>query len=501
MKVFEKTGGEYLQTAHFSPFKEYATTRGGSSGGYDIYKADITSEMFHCEAGGRGSGFLKTAKVDYIEDGGDMTVTIDTEPLDVSKRADNGFRQDDVYFNVNDAQHLVLKKGETFRLIPIRVWQAMEGITQNYFIEPDYHVEVLGNTGAVSAEWAGEPGLEYEKITAVGTGVAVLRVTYDPIFIAGKENRYFNAIEPRNTGVIIVSVVEDGSHNPANIETNIDQREYDTVYFDKAKADHAEYSFKPSANSEAGEISVRVHRPIHAGGAEWGASWSTSVKNPDGFFTVNLYDGRNIVEVGAIGSDFREYHVINAKGIGISAKNLTNAGWKPGSPLKAGDSVEIAFDGIKTPLEKIAAIYNPGFTGTCYVSYKADGGEEVRGSGVQYDLSQNNKVLVTAPVSGVVKLTNGVIFCDHMGDELDSHRTRPGNELIYPNFEAENVKGVYSTMPDLVFGSGADDNGVGGGNVNNSGGSSSGGGGGCDAGAFGIFALAALAFAITRRKA
>jgi hypothetical protein len=502
VRIFEKTGGEYLQTSHFAPFKEYATTRDGSSNGYDIYKADITSEMFHCEAGGRGSGFLKTVKVDYIEDDGDMTVTIDAERLDVSKRSDNGFRQDDVYFNVNDAQHLVLKKGETFRLIPIRVWQAMEGFTQNYFIEPDYHVEVLGDTGAVSAKWAGSPGLEYEEITAVGTGVAVIKVTYDPIkfIFTETESRYFNAIEPRNTGVIIVSVVEGGSYNSANIKTNIDQREYDTVYFDRDKSDHAEYGFKPSANGGSEEISVRVHRPIHTS-TSWGAGWSEGVKNSDGSFTVNLYDGRNIVEVSASGSNFKEYHVINAKDIGLSAKNLTNTDWKPGNPLKAGDSVEITFDGIKTPLEKISGIYNPGFPDTCYVSYKADGGGEVRGDGVQYDLSQNNKVLVTAPASGILKLTNGVINCDHMGDPLGSHRTRPGNEPVYPNFAAINVKGVYSTMPDLVFGSGADDNGAGSGSANNGGAAASNGsGGGCYAG-FGILgSLAAFAFVTIRRR-
>jgi hypothetical protein len=484
VRVFEKTGEEYLQTAHFVPFEERALTRGDASGGYDVYTGEISSEMFHCEAGGRGSGFLKTVRVYYLEENKEeMTVTIDVDPLDASRREDGGFRSDNVYFNVNDAQHLVLRKGESFRLIPIRVWQAMEGFTQNYFIEPDYHVEVLGDSGAISSKWAGAPGLEYAEISARNAGVAVLRVTYDPLYFIFSESdsRYFNAIEPLDTGVIVVSVVEDGSYNAADIRTNIGEREYDTIYFDRNKSDHAEYSFKPSAD---GGVSVRVHKPIHAGGAEWGAGWSDGKEGSDGSFTVNLYDGRNIVEVSSNSSGFKEYHVINAKGIGINVKNATNTGWSTGRPLNPGDELEITFDGIRTPLEKISGIYNPGFPDTCYVSYRTADGGEARSEGVQYDLSKKNTVKVTVPESGELKLTGGVINCDHMGDPLGSHRTRPGSEPVYPNFTAINVSGVYSTMPEIdLSGSGA---------VNNPG-ASSGGGGGCDAGALGLVGLLGLA--------
>ncbi|MDR1515946.1 MAG: hypothetical protein LBS45_09635 [Synergistaceae bacterium] len=459
VRAFSKDGGAYLQTAHFVPFKEYSLAKGPDEGGYETYTCAVEGERFHYVAGGSGSGFLKTAKVVYIAaNETQKTVTIDVEKLNASRREDNRFKGDSVYFNVNDAQHLVLAPGETFKLIPIRVWQAEEGFTENYFIEPDYKVEVLGDTSAISSEWGGSPGLEYAEITGLKPGVAVLRVTYDPVrfdYDAGK-GEYYNAIEPVDTGIVVVTVAESGKGKNSGVTTNIKAREYDTVYFDKAKADHAEYAFKPSAN---GEISVRAHKPIHANDVSWGAGWSDGVKNSDGSFTVKLYDGRNIIEVSSGTAGFSEYHVINARGLDINVKNLTNPNWKIGSALNPGEKLEITFGGIKTPLEKIAGIYNPGFPDTCYVKYDSPQGE-VRGEGVQYDLSENNAITAIVPASGRVELSNGIINCDHMGDPLGNHRTRPGHEPVYPNFTAINVKGAYSVMPDLSFGLGGGSGGT-----------------------------------------
>jgi hypothetical protein len=492
VRVFEKTGGAYTQTAHFVPFKEYALARGEDDDGYEVYSFTTDADRFHYTAGGGDSGFLKTVKVEYFDtldtldtlgaNEPQRTITIDVEELDPSHWEDNGFKGDGVYFNVNDAQHLVLNAGETFRLIPMRVWQAMDGFTENYFIEPDYHTEVLGDSGAVSAKWSGSPGLEYSEISGLKPGTAILRVTYGPLrfnYDDGK-SEYYNAIDPINTGVAVVTVVDGDKRS--GITTGISAREYDTIYFDRAAADHAGYSFTPAGE---GEPSVRVHRPIH-GETEWGGGWSAAAKNHDGSFTVKLYEGRNVVEVSFTGSAFKEYHVINARGIAINVSNETNPAWRTGEPLNAGDRLEITFDGIRTPLEKIAGIYNPGFPDTCYVVYRTADGGEIRGEGTQYNLSEKNGISVTVPESGNVELVNGVINCGHMGYPLGDHRTRPGNEPVYPNFTAVNVNGTYSVMPDIVIP--RLDAGANGG----------GGGGGCGAGAFGIAVLAVLALAYRR---
>ncbi|MDR2137528.1 MAG: hypothetical protein LBO68_04490 [Synergistaceae bacterium] len=452
VRAFGKTGGEYLQTAHFVPFNEYPLAKERDEGGYEVYSGTVEAERFHYIAGGGDSGFLKTARVVYLDAGESqkmMTVDVEKlEKLDSPRREDNGFKAADVYFNVNDAQHLVLETGETFRLIPIRVWQAMEGFTDNYFIEPDYKVEVFGDAGTIDSRWAGSPGLEYAELSALNPGVAVLRVTYGPILFEygeGKSERY-NAIDPVNTGIVVVTVVDKNKNSGKNsgIATNIKAREYDTIYFDKLKGDRAEYTFKPSG---ASGLTVRVHRPIH-GDTEWGKGWSGGVEKPDGSFTVDLYEGRNVVEVS--GGVFKEYHVINAKGVDINIENVTNPAWNRGNQWNPGDKLEISFKGIKTPLEKIAGIYNPGFPDTCYVRYDSPEGE-TRGEGVQYSLSESNAVALTVPESGKVELSNGVIHCGHMGDPLGSHRTRPGREPVYPNFGAKNISGVYSVLPDITL--------------------------------------------------
>jgi hypothetical protein len=458
LRLFEKPMDDTGRVPHFEAFREFSLTAEDLGDGYDRYTgtADAPTGLLHYVTGGGVTGFVKQARV--FSAGAAMPVTVDAVALDPARRDDNGYMASDLYLNVNDAQHLVLGAGESFNLIPTRVWQAMEGAVGNYFIEPDYEVEVLNGANVLTSQWSGGPGLEYARLTGVSEGTAVVRVTYGPIIIRemgqSGEGAYFNAIDPINTGIVIVSVVADkASADAAGIETNIGLREYDTVYFDRSRGGSADYNFKPTGD---GDISVRAHKPIHAGGAVWGGGWSDGVKGSDGSFTVKLYEGRNIVEVSSAGSGFREYHVINAKGIEVARD------------IKQNGDVSISFRGIKTPLEKIAGIYNPGYGGTCYVEYRLPSGGTVSGDHVQYNLSDVNAVTVTPPATGSVTLTGGVIRCSHMGDPLGSHRSRIGREKVYMNQSAARHDEVYSVMPDITIGadggqSGPDDSGDSGG--------------------------------------
>ncbi|MDR1514725.1 MAG: hypothetical protein LBS45_03445, partial [Synergistaceae bacterium] len=172
--AFVKEGGDYWNTPHFVPFKEYVLAKGTDEGGYETYTGEIPGESFHYVSGGGDTGFLKNAEVVYPSaNETSKTVTVDVEKLNPSRRGDNGFMAADLYMNVNDAQHLTLNAGETFKLIPTRVWQAMDGVTGNYFIEPDYKVEVVSGSGVVNNEWGGAPGLEYAEVTALTPGTAV----------------------------------------------------------------------------------------------------------------------------------------------------------------------------------------------------------------------------------------------------------------------------------------------------------------------------------------
>jgi hypothetical protein len=473
--VFSKKGGEGLSAVHFEPFTKYTFTKKSEpSGGYDVYTGSLPSvEEFHYETGGGDTGLLKQAqKFSLAGDATKASVSIDLTPLDLNRREDNGHKGDDIYFNVNDAQHLVMKEGEVFNLLPIRVWQAMSGESGNYFIEPDCHVEAQGD-GAVSYSHEGSPGLKYVKLMAKRPGTSVLKVTYDPVLLAkrrttdsitsagykyqeGDKDTYYNAIEPANTGIVVVTVVAGDGYDAENIVTNAGMREYDTFYFDSDKAEHAEYTFKPSADS--GGITVRAHRPLHEEGVMWGGGWSDGRQNPDGSFTVNLFHGRNIIEVGAGAQGFKRYHVVTAKGIGITVKNKLNAGWGVGDALAEGDEIEISFTGIKTPLEKIAGKYNPGFPDSCYVLYDTQGGEQVRSAGTQYNLSvpDKNKLSVTVPASRRIDLVNGAINCGGYGSSPGGHRITVGDSVTSPNAGGANAPNVntalYSIMPDITLG-------------------------------------------------
>jgi hypothetical protein len=448
--------------AHFIPFTEYTPAYMGTTGDekYDIYKFNIPSgaDGIHYEAG--GGEWLKQCQCFTVNPGGtDLTITLDLAGLDNSHRVDNGFIDDNLYMNLDDSKYVVLKKGESFDLFPIRVWQAQLGVVDNYFVEPDYHVEVMG--GSVSEQWTGKPGRELLKVTGKQTGISIIKISYDALgwlespgnVISGSYSPpsgikyYFNAIDPINTGIVVVNVVDDAdSGNAANIKTNIDQREYDTVYFDKNKSDSVPYTFKPTA--DRGTISVRVHDPLHNTG--WGEGWTSCAANPDGSFTVNLKEGRSIIEVSA--GDSVRYHVVNAKGLQVNIVNKSNPDWKPGEPFKLGETASVSFEGLEIPVQKIAGIYNPGYPHTQYVQYETQDGRLCLGPATQYDITSYNTVNVLLSEPGEFLLHKGRIHCGHLGSALNAHRNISPSGVM-PNFNASEGENnpLFSTLPDITF--------------------------------------------------
>src|SRR5699024_2892893 len=82
-----------------------------------------------------------------------------------------------IYLNINEQNHLQLEENETFKLLPMRSWQALiEGI-ENYFFEPDYNYEIVTGEDVISVTPDG-PG-SYAEITAKKQGTAIVKVTYD----------------------------------------------------------------------------------------------------------------------------------------------------------------------------------------------------------------------------------------------------------------------------------------------------------------------------------
>ena len=447
---------------HWQPFVKYQKELIGTEDGYDIYQAKVPI-AFAYMAGGGASPYVKTAqRFCMVKEGAVITLDLDLLTEDENTETTLGVK-DDLYLNVNDSQYLVMQAEKPFELVPIRIWQGLRpgDEVSNDFVNPDYAVEVVNVSGEVHCVSNDNPGRDSFTLTAARPGLSVVKVTYGPLrWFPGREQHepvegeyaptggcHHNAIDPINTGVFIINTVagDPEAANNLNLQTNIAAREVDTYYFDRDETDHADYTFKPTADS--GKISVRLHDPLH--NTEWGdeEAWTSYAPNADGSFTVSLKEGRSIVEVSSSVSDFKQYHVLNAKGVRVNITNLSDPGWQKGDSFRCGDTALLSFDGIRTPLAKLAGIYNPSDS---YVRYKTPAGGTVDGYGDCYKLAQKNGLKITLTEPGELRLREGAIFCAHWGSPPGSHHNI-GPEGYAPNLNAPSTSTLYGALPDVTL--------------------------------------------------
>ncbi|MDR2486644.1 MAG: InlB B-repeat-containing protein, partial [Clostridiales Family XIII bacterium] len=426
---YEKQGIHYTVFKSFRMFLNAAA----SDDAYDVYEVKLPlNTSIHSEAYIHGQT-LKDARFHNLSAHG-TTIDIDLIPLSGFTPGVNA-READVYTNADDTGSFNLAAGgDPMRLDVMRVWQAMEGVVFNYFVEPDFTYELMGDS--ITIEQTGTPGRDQVIVTPVKPGVSVLKITYDPInFDEGGNHAVFNGIARHNVGTVVFNVDGGGS-----VTTGIDVRnDFDTYYFDKGRQSGYSYSFKPEAGA-----GVRVHDPV--ADKAWGAGWTDYSPAADGSFTVTLKEGRNIIEVRK--GDAVRYHVVKARGLGIRIDNETH----PGKDPAVGDTVTVSFDGLETPVHKLSGIYNPGFGGTGFVSYWDRSGTEVRGKGVQYNISQVNAIKYTITDGDHNVLTGGQIHINHLGSPLGAHRSIPDLGLG-ANLDASTGSNApyFGALPDLVL--------------------------------------------------
>ena len=392
---------------------------------------------------------------------------------------DNDFRVDNrssaeanLYLNVDDSNYLSLTTNDSFKLRAFRTWQAVTEVVGNYFIEPQFHYEDVGD-GVVSITEPEESkeGNRWVELQPTGaSGVSVIKVTYDAMFWAEGDfvndelvstGSYFNAIDPVNTRVVIVEV---GGKNTANIQANIADydssvgTEYDTIYYaatingEKTAdcTDSASFTFTPTANS-GHKLSVRVHDPLH--NTEWKdeTKWTSYEQAADGSFTVQLKDGRNIIEISADDGS-RIYHVINCRAVNV---NIINISRPDAGDYQVGDVIQLSFDGLSLPVQKMAAIYNPNFPAEGRVQYVQSGTGRVFRSdkGSQYDviLPVMHKITLTLNTPGDFVLTDGHIRGKSLGSSFGAHRAI-SDKGLEPNLNASESTGhseLFSRLPDI----------------------------------------------------
>jgi hypothetical protein len=404
--LYQKGGNHYAAFTSFPLVKDDAQ----SDGYYDAYTASglpRSGGTFHVEAYIPGVT-TKVAKIASYTNAYGKTLTVDLTPLTQWTPVDNTYMNAGLYTNLGDSGAVQLATGGEFYLDTFRVWQAMEGVTTNYFIEPYYTFELSGSS--VGIERVGTPGRERLKITALQPGVSVIKVTYDPVeYISGNTNLKFNAIAPHNTGAVVVSV--DGG---ADFNTGITLRnDFDTVYFDNT-TNYALFTFTPAAGT-----SVRVHDPLNL--KNWGEGWEAYADNADGSFTIELKSGRNIVEL--TNGDSVKYYVIKAKGVDVTVTNETD----PGEPFKTGDTAQISILGLETPIEKMGGIYNPGYgpTNQPYIRYTNGSANFDSGKNGQYNTLTSTYTVTYTVENTDLNVLTGQMYCGVIygaGFSLGSHR-------------------------------------------------------------------------------
>ena len=371
------------------------------------------------------------------------------------------FLKNDIYTNIKDeGMYRALAPGEEVELNTFRVTQGTGSDVGNTILEPDKHYKVMyGDTVSVSGT-KGSDGREWVDIKASNSkkGVSIVAITYDEtgrLWYNTSNGKTVEsvapAIDPANTGIAIYDVGGSG----LGIDPNIKVRKYDTVYFPKSITgpsgrklggkEFKEFTFEPKAAS--GIASVEFHRPIQ----------TKDDYNNDAFFadntwekadvngskyTVKLRDGRNIIRIRDNNGGVR-YFTLRARAINVKTKNLSNEG----KVIKKGDRIRVTFSDLDLPLQKLSAIYNPGFPDTTYLMGKLNG-KDIIGPKTQYDIVNNNYFEFEAGDGDEIKLSGIRIHSGHFGSGLDAHCEVDKNGLP-PNLNAGQSDGIYCYFDDV----------------------------------------------------
>lgn len=370
--------------------------------------------------------------------------------------ANKGYNVSDIYLNADYRGIIDLKAGQRQQIVNLRNWEITDNITNNYFFEPDYHYQVVDENGVPSSDVATVDASG--MIVAKKPGTAIILVTYDAMYAEGQlGGPLFGAIEPQNTGVIVLRV--DAPATAVVPNTFINQTlnkefytqklagqnldaEHDVIYFTGASAT---YTFYPENVKEA----LIATPTIEDNTASYsGFSASGVKKNADGSFALSLGEGRNIVKlVGEDGND--TYQVIRARKCSYTITNNSRQGEEP----MPGDELYVTLNGIYHPAGKLGALYNMNAS----VQFTSPDGEVVSGTPNQYQFASNEKarsITVTIPEDWNTEkdftLSSGAILCSGYGDPYGSHRYINYTIGRSANFTALLQKAYLSVLPDIV---------------------------------------------------
>ena len=478
------------KTAHYVKFREVEPQSVSEDGTVHTFTlADRQQYNYRVSAPGKltQAGIFtmstdETKRPELVFTDEDMTAR-SPKYVDHDVTSNKGYNVGDIFLNINPAGHLLLAAvGDTYDLLPLRNWELIDGITSNYFIEPDYHFTVVNLDGE---EDHSVVKIEDELLTATGEGTAIVLVTYDAMHVCkwnGQAKQDFvggsdwGAIWPENTGTFVVTVGQAATGISPNITINkeylttvtpwgggdpVDTKlsrenldaEFDVLYYLDTE-DGFDYTFTPD-----GVASVTLAQPvIGANAASYnGFSQEGVTANADGSYTLHLTQGRNIVRLtNAAGESL--YQVMTAKPchlevtVGEKTMSMTGGQW---GMVKPGDAVTVQYSGLFHPAGKLAGIHN--FSAGLAYMQASEGVTVTGGRKNQYTMAANavpQSVTFTVPEdwsAETVELTDGVLAISGFGDPVGNHRATSKLTGRAPNFTAISQTAVFGRVPDLSF--------------------------------------------------
>lgn len=397
------------------------------------------------------------------ESGNDKALT------DRNLYSNNGFNVADIYLNINPQGYLKLNNGDTYQIVNLRNWETVNSTSANYFIEPDYHYQVINESGLeTDIITIDENGL----ITANKSGTAIVLVTYDAINLNyGEQTEFYGAIWPENTGVFVVGVDTTDSQITTNMTLNegknssdiklsgdLIDAEHDCIYF---TGENGNYTFTP----ETENCSVFVANPIIDSKLSYNG-FNEVLKSEDNSFTLPLVEGRNIIKITS--GEFCEYQIITAKKVNITIND--------GNEVKPGDSLNIVFDTLYHPANKLAGVYNMSVI-PLYTEVSGYEEKNIGSVSAQYDFSSNTEaqsicnvlkedvndwglttyekgddlIIPVDYAKDTFTLTGGSLCVSGYGDEYGNHRGITYESGKAPNFSADAKLAWLGKLPDIVI--------------------------------------------------
>lgn len=447
--------------AHFQRFSEVLPLSSSTADGKIVYSYKLANaQVYNYRVSQTGKVtyaglFTMSSSLAALEVTADMLAG-DPKVTDHNVLNNNKFNMADIFLNINEKGYLKLHPDATYQLVNIRTWQTVNTITDNYFIEPDFHYAVVNENGQPdhSVVTVDKNGL----ISTVGKGTAIVLVTYDAINVkSATGGLFFGAIWPENTGVFVVNVddvTDSGITTNMKINESINtvtatnkiaginvDAELDVFYYASDK-DGYDYTFTP-----AGTTTVTMAQSIVGDALSFNGFGTNNVTaNTDGSYTLHLTSGKSIVKLTSA-SGASEYQILRAKQVSYTVTNATTSG----RDFYPGDKVSILFNTLYHPADKLAGVYNM----SAKIVYTANSAT-ITSTANQYAFAATaaaQTISATIPTSWdsskTFDFTGGMINVNGFGDPYGGHRDITLEVGKNPNFTAVIRNAYFGALPTI----------------------------------------------------